>query len=298
MYLPVPVLGYLCDRYSPSPISLLAGVLFGAGYIVAALSYRSGPPVDVGGPGWPYWTMIVAFVLIGMGTCSMYGAAVTTCAKNFGRGKYKGIMLAVPIAAFGLSGMWQSQVGTYLLCERLPDGSCGDVDVFRYFLFLSILLFVTGVCGLAVLRVVDDEEEKYIDEAVSELERSGILGENDFFRPREEVRAAYGTFQQSNGDVDEQTDEQSVTLSDEDLEEQRRQKEHEEEERRKKNWLLNQETRLFLKDHTMWWLAAGFFFVTGPGEAYLNNVCISTDSIPHPIRMLNKQTSLEQSSKH
>ncbi|KAL1971333.1 hypothetical protein VTN77DRAFT_285 [Rasamsonia byssochlamydoides] len=266
MYLPVSIFGYLCDRYSPSPVSFLAGILFGAGYLLAAFSYKSGPPVDTGGSGWPFWVMVVAFVLVGAGTCCMYGAAVTTCAKNFGRGKHKGILLAVPIAAFGLSGMWQSQVGTYFLCERLEDGSCGDVDVFRYFLFLALLLICLGLGGTFALRIVDDEEEeKYIDEAVSELERSGILGENDFFRPREEVRAAYGTF---HGDEEQE----SMTLSEEEREEQQRQKQREEEERRKKNWLLNQETRLFLRDHTMWWLAAGFFFVTGPGEAYFNNL--------------------------
>jgi hypothetical protein len=127
------------------------------------------------------------------------------------------------------------------------------------------------------LRIVDDEEqEKYIDEAVSELERSGILGENSFFRPREEVRAVYGTFQRSNDEAEEEAEEQSVALAEEEREERRHQKEREEEERRKKNWLLNQETRLFLNDHTMWWLAAGFFFVTGPAEAYLNNVCFIT----------------------
>ncbi|CRG83862.1 putative transporter mch1 [Talaromyces islandicus] len=279
MYLPVSLFGYLCDRYSPSPVSLLAGILFGVGYLLAALSYRSGPPVDVGGAGWPYWTMIVAFVFIGMGTCCLYGAAVTTCAKNFGRGKHKGIMLACPIAAFGLSGIWQSQVGSHLLCERLEDGSCGEVDVFRYFIFLSILLLVIGAGGTAALQIVDDEEqEKYIDEAVSELERSGILGEDGFFRPREEVIAAYGTFQNNNGgeddvdDDDNETGQRSITLSEDERLEQRRRLKYEEEERRKKNWLLNHETRLFLKDHTMWWLAAGFFFVTGPGEAYINNL--------------------------
>jgi MFS family permease len=285
MYLPVPIFGYMCDRYSPSPVSLLAGIFFGAGYLLAALAYKSGPPVDVGGSGWPYWIMVVAFVLVGMGTCCLYGSAITACAKNFGRGKYKGIMLAVPIAAFGLSGMWQSQIGSHLLCERLPDGTCGDVDVFRYFLFLSIMLLVIGLGGTAALRIVDDEEEeKYIDEAVSELERSGILGEDSFFRPREEIRAAYGTFQSEDNDSADD-DAMSMTLSEEEraeLRESRRlQKEREDEERQKKNWLLNQETRLFFKDHTMWWLAAGFFFVTGPGEAYLNNVCTGLNSFQY-----------------
>ncbi|KAL2865151.1 MFS transporter [Aspergillus lucknowensis] len=271
MYLPVSLAGYLCDRYSPSPLTLFAGIAFGVGYLLAAFAYKSGPPPDAGGDGWPFWVMVVAFIAIGVATCTMYLAAVTTCAKNFGRGKHKGIILAVPIAAFGLSGMWQSQVGTYILCERLEDGSCGDVDVYRYFVFLAVVLLVIGVIGTFALRIVDDEEEKYIDEAVEELERSGLLTESEFFRPRSEVNTAYGTFAQRDGDIGDD-DDHSVTLSEEQQEAARREKEREEEERRKKNWLLNYETRKFLGDHTMWWLALGFFLVTGPGEAYLSNL--------------------------
>ena len=269
MYLLVPLFGYLCDRYSPSPLSLGSAILFGVGYMLAAFAYKSGPPRDVGGTGWPFWVMIVAFILVGMATSCMYLSAVATCAKNYGRGKHKGIMLAVPIAAFGLSGMWQSQLGTFLLCEWNPDGSRGDVDVFKYFLFLALLLLVIGIVGTFALRIVDDEEEKFIDETVEELERSGLLEESEFFRPRSDIRTVmeYGTF-------DSDDDEESPTLSDEEREQRRLDKERQEEERRKKNWLLNYETRAFLQDPTMWWLAAGFFLVTGPGESYINNVSL------------------------
>ncbi|KAK2734570.1 putative monocarboxylate transporter mch1 [Onygenales sp. PD_40] len=274
MYLPVPLFGYLCDRYTPGPISLASAFLFGPGYILAAFVYKSGPPVDAGGNGWPFWVMLLAFVGVGAGTCCMYLAAVTTCAKNFGRGKHKGIMLALPIAAFGLSGMWQSQVGSRLLYERGPDGTKGDVDVFKYFLFLGILLTVVGIGGTFALRIVDEGE--LIDEAMEELERSGIVDESDFFRSREEVHAAisqssssYGTMDDGTaeaGGADVEDDALSLTLSQEEREDRLK------EEWRKKNWLLNQETRLFLKDRTMWWLAVGFFLITGPGEAYINNV--------------------------
>ncbi|OJJ51055.1 hypothetical protein ASPZODRAFT_57313 [Penicilliopsis zonata CBS 506.65] len=266
LYLPVPIFGYLCDRYSPSPLSLLSAILFGAGYLLAAFTYSMGPPVDAGGQGWPFWVMLVAFVAIGAGTCAMYIAAVTTCAKNFGRGTNKGIMLAVPIAAFGLSGMWQSQVGTYVLCERSVDGARGEVDVFRYFVFLAVLLFTIGVIGTFGLRIVVDED-KYIDETVDELERSGLLEESEFFRPaRGEAADAYGTFAQAQ--EEDEDDHLSVTLSEAGCCHRGREKT----ERRRKDWLLNYETRLFLKDHTMWWLALGFFLVTGPGEAYINNL--------------------------
>ena len=263
MYLPVPLFGYLCDRYSPRPLSLLSGAFFGFGYLLAAFAYRQGPPVSRGGHGWSYGVMVLAFVGIGMGTSCMYLSAVTTCAKNFGRGKHKGLALAMPIAAFGLSGMWQSQVGSQLLYERTVDGEKGDVDVFRFFLFLGGTLVAAGLIGAVGLRIVDEEE--LIDEAVEELERSGLLEESAFFQR--------SILHQTNGygaiDHDRR-------LSNEDPERLPREaaaaKAHEEEEERKKTWLLNGETRRFLADHTMWFLAGGFFLVTGPGEAFINNL--------------------------
>lgn len=160
MYLPVPIFGYLCDRYGPGVPSLLSGCLFGAGYLLAAFTYRSGPPnmhVDGEEHGWPFGLMVLAYIGIGMGTSCMYLSAVTTCAKNFGRGKHKGLALALPIAAFGLSGMWISQVGSRLLYETRPNGSRGDVDVFRFFIFLGCTLLATGIVGMFTLRIIDED---------------------------------------------------------------------------------------------------------------------------------------------
>ena len=171
---------------------------------------------------------------------------MTTCAKNFGKGKHKGLALASPIAAFGLSGMWQSQVGSRILYERRPDGRHGDVDVFKFFIFLAGTLFLVGMAGTFFLKIVDEEE--LIDEAVEELERSGLLEDSAFFRGTDR---GYGSF--ASGSDEEAMENRRVEEA----------KAQAEEEARKKTWLLNEETRRFLKDHTMWWLAAGFFFVSG-----------------------------------
>lgn len=269
MYLPVPVFGYLCDRYSPRPISLLASFLFGLGYLLAAFTYHSGPPNS---GGWAFGVMVLSFVAVGMGTSCMYLSAVTTCAKNFGRGKHAGLALAVPIAAFGLSGMWQSQVASRLLYEQTVEGSKGDVDVFRFFIFLGGTLFAVGLIGAVALQVVDEEE--IIDEAVEELERSGLLEESDFFRRSNPYESTgYGTIETvSHEERFHSHHENPAAL-----------KAHEEEEERKKTWLLNAETRRFLSDHTMWFLVAGFFLVTGPGEAFINNLgTIITTLYPPP----------------
>ncbi|KAF2433922.1 MFS monocarboxylic acid transporter [Tothia fuscella] len=260
MYLPVPAWGYLCDRIGPRIPCILAGVFFGVGYIMAALTYSSGPSKSRGGDGWPFWVMTVSFILIGMGTSCMYLAAITTCAKNFGRGKNKGVALAVPIAAFGLSGMWVSQVGSRMLYEKNADGSRGDVDVYKFFIFLGVTLFAVGMIGGVALKIVDEGE--MIEEAIEELEQSGILNEEEYFR-RAANQHGYGTIPPH--DLSDSTFDFLRTEA-EDL------KQKEAEEKARKEWLLNGETRRFLSDRTMWWLAAGFFLVTGPGEAFINNL--------------------------
>ena len=258
MYLPVPLFGYLCDRYNPRPLSLGAGILFGVGYLLAALTYRAGPPGSE--RGWSFGVMVVAFVGVGMGTSCMYLSAVTTCAKNFGRGRHKGLALAMPIAAFGLSGMWQSQVGSHFFAQK-EDERNGDVDVFRYFLFLAGLLFAVGLVGAVGLRVVGEEE--LIANAVDELERSGLLEDNPFLQRSllhdgENLNGnGYGTLSPHHGEG-----EASSLAS----------KPHDPDIALKKAMLLNTETRIFLTDPAMWLLAAGFFLTTGPGEAFINNL--------------------------
>lgn len=266
MYIPVPVLGYACDRAGPAPLSLLSAVFFGSGYALAGGLYRRAAAaaehgVVAGGyynGGWAYGGMLVAFILIGVGTCSMYMSAVATCAKNFGRGKHRGLALAVPIASFGLSGMWLSQLGSRVFYERMADGTRGDVDVFRFFLFLAGLLVVVGLIGTFGLKIVDEQD--LIDDAVEELERSGLLEGSALF--------AQGRMERGYGAVDQDpVDEDEAGILDP-----AKDPEEEEEARLKKQWVLNAETQRFLTDPTMWCFAIGFFFLIGPGEAFINNL--------------------------
>ncbi|KAL2193537.1 major facilitator superfamily domain-containing protein [Corynascus similis CBS 632.67] len=264
MYAPVPLLGYLCDRAGPAPLSLLAALTFGGGYAGAAAAYaRAEGVVKNGGGGsdsaaaarhW-YVLMVLAFVSIGVGTCAMYMSAVATCAKNFGRGKHRGLAVAVPIAAFGLSGMWLSQVGSRLFANRdIPSGAESEVDVVRFFVFLAVLLVAVGVGGAFGLKIVDEED--LIEEAVEELERSGILDGSAIFTPGRTENGGYGAIERADP-FDELEDVKGP---------------EEEEARLKKQWVLNAETRRFLTDHTMWCFALGFFLMIGPGEAFINNM--------------------------
>lgn len=246
-YLPIALFGYWSDRYSPRPVSFAAGVLFGAGFLLAALTYRQGPPQE---GGWPPVVMILAFVGVGLGTCSLVISALSTCVKNFGKSKHKGLVMSLPIAAYGLSGLWISQVGSRLFTEPGSVGGRGDLDCFRFFIFLSGLLFAVGLTGAVALRVIDEEE--LIEEAVDELERSGFLDENSLQRSIHGSTANYGTLsrpQSSHSSVHKGGLDEAI----------------------RKTVVLNTETRRFLLDPAMWLMGAVFFLVIGTGETFLNN---------------------------
>ncbi|KAF4511761.1 hypothetical protein G6O67_000972 [Ophiocordyceps sinensis] len=261
LYLPISAMGYVCDRSGVAPLALLSSVLFAFGYGLAAAIYRNldfeynvrGRPHGEA-DDWSYPLMIFAFVCVGSGTCAMYIASVSTCAKNFGKGKYRGLALAMPVTGFGLSGMWLSQVGSRFLYETRPDGSKGDVDVFRFFVFLAILLFVVGIVATFTLRVVDEQD--LIEDAIEELEQSGLLDGSALLGRADRGYGSAGPAA-STGHVE--SDALLDPFKDDDA-------------RWKKNWVLNAETRRFLTDHTMWPFALAFLLMVGPGEAFVNNL--------------------------
>ncbi|KAK7229726.1 hypothetical protein V2G26_001896 [Clonostachys chloroleuca] len=268
LYMPISVLGYVCDRYGARPLALVSAILFAFGYGLAAGIYRKldleynsvGKPRGASDGSYPF--MVFAFVCIGAATCAGYISSVSTVAKNFGKGKYRGLALAMPITCFGLSGMWLSQAGTNIFYERRPDGSHGDVDVFRFFIFLAVLLFVMGIICSFTLRVVDEQD--LIEEAIEELENSGLLNGSSFLSRSQSYGGVASA--EPNEDADPfDSAKDDVTW--------------------KKNWVLNAETRAFLSDHTMYIFALAFLLVIGPGEAFVNTLgsVLGTLTPPHTI---------------
>lgn len=195
---------------------------------------------------------MVAFLGVGSGTSTMVISSVATCAKNFSKSTHKGLAFALPITGFGLSGLWISQVGSRLFTEPGVAGEKAVVDVYRYFIFLSGLLFAVGLTGAVVMRVANEEE--LIDEAADGLERSGYLEDNPLLQSSmDDSSASYGTLarpQSSGSSVHDRGPDDAV----------------------RKALVLNTETRRFIGDPAMWLVTAGFFLVTGPGEAFINNL--------------------------
>lgn len=192
---PVPganssLLGYLCDIIGARPISLLASVLFITAYVLAAQAFQHGLPLGV---------FLVAFFLVGMGTSSLYFSALTTSAKNFVG--HRGLSIAIPIAAFGLSSFWEALLaGSALFTKPGRSKSSsetialsptttveGELDVVRLFYFFAILLGVVGVIGSFGLVTIPPhlpkripgeeptEEDALLPRAAGESETSSVM---------------------------------------------------------------------------------------------------------------------------
>lgn len=221
----------------------------GGGYFLAALAYYHGPPEQ---GGWPLWVMVIGFLGVGLGTCTIVIGSVTTCGKNFGKSRYRGLAVASPIAALGLSGVWICQVGSRLLTEPCKGGRAGNVDVYRYFLFLSGLTLGVGLVGAVALQVVN-EEELIEEAAANQLNRIERHEENPLLRSTHEPPVNYRTVSKSRSS--NPSDRQQKPRLD----------------ASKKTLVLNNEMRRFLTDPAMWLLAIGFFLIAGTGESFINN---------------------------
>jgi MFS family permease len=229
----VSLLGYLCDIIGARPISLLASLLFVTAYILAAQAFQHALPLAV---------FLVAFFLVGMGTSSLYFSALTTSAKNFVG--HRGLSIAVPIAAFGLSSFWEALLAGSPLFTKHPQSesfsddnpvpllstSQGELDVVRLFYFFAILLGIVGVIGSFGLITIPPHLPKRIP--------GEEPTEDDALLPRAEES------------------ETSSVISIESAKEE-----------------LTAEHRPFLRDSSTWLFGLSLLVLLGSGEMFINCVC-------------------------
>jgi MFS family permease len=174
---------------------LLASVLFVFSYTLAAQAFIH---------HFPLWTFLLAFFFIGMGTSALYFSALIASAKNFTA--HRGLSIAVPIAAFGLSSFWEALAAGSWMFTRDVRAEGGDVtrevDVVRLFHFFAILLGIVGVIGSFGLMVIpphlpkiveveEATEEDALLPTTDESESSSVIS---FASAREELRAEHRPF--------------------------------------------------------------------------------------------------------
>lgn len=170
-----------------------------------------------------------------MGTSALYFSALTTSAKNFVG--HRGLSIAVPIAAFGLSSFWEALLAGSSLFSRKIQARGGDVvrelDVVRLFGFFAILLGVVGVIGALGLIVIPSHLPKRVEGDEST--------EEDALLPRAEESESSSIIS-------------AVSAGEE----------------------LTAEHRPFLRDRSTYLFGLALLVLLGIGEMFINCVCLMT----------------------
>ena len=172
-----------------------------------------------------------------MATSALYFSALITSAKNFVG--HRGLSIAVPIAAFGLSSFWESLIaGSRLFTREVrPQGDGAvEIDVVRLFKFFAILLGVVGVIGSVGLVVIPAHLPKQIE--------GEEATEEDALLPRAEESETSSVISQVSA--------------------------------RKE---LTAEHRPFLKDKSTYLFGLVLLVLLGSGEMFINCVYISLNSL-------------------
>ncbi|KAK9244277.1 major facilitator superfamily domain-containing protein [Lipomyces tetrasporus] len=258
MYLTTPIVGISADMYGSAVLSLLSAILFGVAYALAAWAYAA---------HLPYFTMMISFLLIGGGTACMYFGSITACAKTFTSNR--GLALGLPITAYGLSSLWQSQVAAAFFIDR----ESGEVHVPGLFAFFAVFLSTVGLIATAGYHfgyrpdslVASSKKLQHTAAKLGSDEETPLLDDDgsEPFSPR--VGSSAANLGAGGVDVDDEDDCKTILLT-------------------RKQMVL-----AFAKDWTAWGAALGLFTTIGPGEMFLNNMgsIIRSLSAPGPSTATN-----------
>ncbi|KAF7715538.1 Uncharacterized protein PECH_004743 [Penicillium ucsense] len=141
-------MGLLTDARGPRVITLIGSILLGLGYYPIYRAYQSGEG------SMPIILLCFFAFLTGVGGCSAFGGAIKTAASNFP--DHRGTATAFPLAAFGLSALFWSNVSTLVFKD----------DTGRFLLLLALGTSILAFCSIPLLRI-------FAAESYSSLPRRG-----------------------------------------------------------------------------------------------------------------------------
>lgn len=236
MYLPVPILGFIADRLGPGNLGIISIALFTPAYLAAAHISQLAPHEAAE----YYHVLMAAFASIGTATSALYFSGVITCARTMP--KSPGLAISTPVAFFGLSSLWQSQV-----LQKLFIDTDGGIDLASAFKFFAVLYFIAGLVayiGSTVIgRVFGSDSPSQIGEVADSTDNEQLKvatsesGESN----------SYGTLASSEDDL---------------------------------IYKRHENVGQFLRDRTVWIMFLAFILTSGPLEMYLNDMGMILSTVP------------------
>ncbi|KAJ5679192.1 hypothetical protein N7462_007436 [Penicillium macrosclerotiorum] len=132
-------MGLLTDARGPRLITLVGSILLALGYYPIYLSYQHGEG------SVPIILLCFFAFLTGTGGCSAFSGAIKTAASNFP--DHRGTATAFPLAAFGLSALFWSNISTLIFKD----------DTGRFLLLLALGTSLLSLCSIPFLRILPTE---------------------------------------------------------------------------------------------------------------------------------------------
>lgn len=242
MYLPVPILGYVADKLGPGNLGIVSIIFFTPTYFTAAyISQLSSVAAAAN-----FHLLVVCFACIGTATSALYFSGVLTCAKMMPRSP--GLSISAPVACFGLSSLWQSQILQFYFFDA--DGNIMLPATFRFFAGLYFVAGITSYVGASVIGKVNGNTIAVVEPepaVQTEAQKQPIASQN----------GNYGAT------PDEPHPTAEPTIDDDDL-----------------LYRRHENIAQFLTDRTVWIFYFAFILISGPLEMYLNNMGMILSTIP------------------
>lgn len=150
MYLPAPILGYIGDKHGHSKLAALAGTLLCSSYCIAAYCVHS---------QLSYKLLAFCFAFVGVGTTAFYIFAFVTCAHLYPT--RSSLAISAPVASFGLSSLWQSQLipklfGIKALSSKSPTVFIDCTNAFAFFAAFYVVFATVGYMAVQLAGGDDD----------------------------------------------------------------------------------------------------------------------------------------------
>ncbi|KAJ5776598.1 uncharacterized protein N7511_001609 [Penicillium nucicola] len=146
-------MGLLTDARGPRLVTLVGSICLGLGYFPIYLAY------DHGEGSMPIIFLCLFTFLTGMGGCAAFGGAIKTAASNFP--DHRGTATAFPLAAFGLSALFWSNVSTLIFKD----------DTGRFLLLLALGTSILSFASIPFLRILASEPYSAVPHNASESNR-------------------------------------------------------------------------------------------------------------------------------
>lgn len=280
MYVPVPIIGYVADKFGPASVGILSAILFCPSYFISALiinrcSSSLSNINDISQYSYfpflekhVFHILVICFACIGAGTSSLHFCGVVTAAKVLPQ--LPGLSISGPIAAFGISSLWQSQIINMFFVSKDKD-QLDHIRLSPVFKFFSILYIITGIVGylasnigtfLVTLAADNESTEEYITEPHTQQQQ--------LLQPSQNFNSYDSVTNSIEGPSNNANTTKSVSNVTSKLGSKRS---------TSASYKSHTSIKEFLSDHTVWVFFFAFVLATGPLEMFVNNMGMIVNTI-------------------